>query len=251
MSKKEKVFPPEDKKLGKYEETKVTFLNEVYKDNIDTRLTYYRLLRPFVIFEEVNNKDLYAFTKDELLEAIGSIPTYSKRTINSIDSLLKQYMNWAIERKYNLSNINPMDHISVKDNLEKNINTNLLSKRFLTKEGLKKVIFENKKDLNAQDIVCVLLPFYGIYGKACSEIVNLKWEHVKREQNEIHIITENDNESRFVKVDSYLIEYLEEANKEFIYRRDNAEGSMPLIDNGYILKVPDRKNKTTYAKSNE
>ncbi len=227
--------------LGKFRENKKTFLEDNY-DNEKTQLTYGRLFKLFIDTEDALNKELALFNREELLQVIGSIPTYSKRTINTLDSLLTNYMAWATQRGINPTGVNPMQSVNVKDHLEKNINTNLLSKRFVTKEDLYSIA---SKCENVQDAVCVLLPFYGVYGQNCSEIINLKWENVKEEQNEIHIITENDEEPRFVKVDKELIEYLKKADKEFIYHRDKAEGEMPLIDNGYILKVPNRKNNTS------
>lgn len=224
--------------LGKFKTNKKTFLEDNY-DNEKTRTTYARLFKLFVGFEESLNKDLCNFSRDELLNSLSLIETYSKRTINTIDSLMTNYMAWATQRGVNPTGLNPMQSISVKEHLEQNINTNLLSKRFLTREDLYNIV---KGCQNAQDAICVLLPFYGVYGKNCSEMINLKWEHVKESQNEIHIISENDTESRFVKVDQDLIKYLKKANEEMIYSRTASEGDMPLLDYGYILKIPERKN---------
>lgn len=227
--------------LGKFEDNKVAFLNDNY-DNRNTQITLYRIFKLFTDVEESKNKDISLFSREEVLEAIGSVPTYSKRTINTIDSTLTNYMAWAVQRGINPTGINPMQGISVKEHLEKNINTNVLAKKFITEEEIKSLrdIVEKNSDavLNAQDYLCVLLPFYGIYGKNCCEMLNLRKEDINF-IDETVIARDDEGNNRIVKVDEFLLEVLQEAINETEYIRVN-NWKEALKENGYVLKMPRR-----------
>lgn len=223
--------------LGKFEDNKVAYLNDSY-DNEKTQLTYYRLFKLFMDLEEIKNKDIALFNREELLQAISAIPTYSKRTINQIDSTLNNYIDWACKRGINPTSINPMQSISVKEHLEKNINTKVLSQKFITKEDLKqlrdKVESGSDTVLNAQDFICVVFPFYGIYGRDCCEMINLRNEDVQLIDKIITVKNEDDSE-RVIKADSFLIDLIEEAQQEVEYIRAY-RGKSQLFDIGYVLK---------------
>lgn len=232
--------------LGKFEDNKIAYLNDNY-DNENTQLTYYRIFRLFVDKEEMKNKDIALFSREELLEAIGSITTYSKRTINTIDSTLTTYLAWAAQRGLNPTGVNQMQGISVKEHLEKNINKKVLAKKFITEQEIKSLreTIETNKDvvLNAQDYLCILLPFYGIYGKNCSEMVNLSEKDINFTEQTILVRNEEDN-TRIVKVDDFLLDVIREAINETEYIRKNnwKEG---LMENGYVLKMPRKPEQMT------
>lgn len=230
--------------LGKFEDNKITFLNDNY-DNEKTQITYYRIFKLFVDFEKIKDKDIALFSREELLESISTIPTYSKRTINTIDSTLTSYLTWAAQRGINPTGVNVMQGISVKEHLEKNINKNVLAKKFITEEEIKTLrdTIEKNEDviINAQDYLCVLLPFYGIYGKDCFEIINLKEKDIDFIEQTITVYDENSN-SRVVQVDKFLLNIIKEAIDEKEYIRKN-NWKEALVENGYILKMTRRPDQ--------
>lgn len=235
--------------LGKFEDNKIVFLNDMKKTD-KTRITYYRYLKSFVGIEEVYDKDLALFSREEAIGALRAIHTYSMRTINSIDSLITSYMAWAAQRGINPTGVNPMQNVSVREHLLQNLNIDLLAKRFVTKEDLYKFAASAN---NAQDAVCLLLPFYGIYGKNCSEIINLKWEDINKIDCTIHIRGNTEEESRYIKVDEELIDYLIKAVNESEYEKEYSlinvddkskgyKGNPKLLESEYILKPMVRSN---------
>ncbi|GCD12878.1 phage lytic cycle repressor MrpR family protein [Clostridium tagluense] len=235
------IFDKMQGELGQFQENKQVYLIDRYKDNKkNTVLTYFRLFKLFKGMEEVLGKDIYSFNDEEIIDAISRIPTFSKRMVNSIGSLLDNYIEWACQRGLNPTRRNPMQHIKVKTHLEQMINTTVLAQRFISKKNLYDMREEIEKnsdkdiDITAQDFLPIILPFYGIYGKECSEISNLRIEDIDRFKNLATVRDDFGNE-RIVEIDEQLVDLIIEADEQKEYKK-RENWIHKLTKNGYVLK---------------
>lgn len=237
------------KQMGKFDDAKVKFIMESYK-NPKTRLTNYRLFFLYVYpFEIDNDKDYIDFSaeeKDQVLEAVGG---YSHRTPKQVKSLLRTYEDYAIKVGFNTTGVNYITSID-QDYLNNFVDKNLLKKRFVFIDELLKIKEELEtkikyKDhyikISGQDFAITLLLFYGIYGLACDEIINMKPEDIDFENKKITVRGENGE--RIVAVNDLLLNELKKATNEEgyeIYRKSSKKTTVftkEFLESDYVFKT--------------
>lgn len=119
--------------------------------------------------ERLQNKYIYEFTEDELIKFYGNNKTL--KTLRLYNNLIKDYIDWCIDRGYVYNNINNAKKIS------KNIKS-------LAKDDEFDFIPENKIEelisymYNPIDKFIIYATYSGIKGNMCVELALLRPEHI-------------------------------------------------------------------------
>jgi integrase len=166
---------------------KEEFLSSTYEEN--TIQTYrYHFFHSYHV-EEKYGKDLKDFNENELNELLirQAKKTASMNYFRNCFSVIKQYIDWAIDNGHKKSDLNPMSSILKPNNYEVYIDK---SKSFISERNLEEM--ENMLE-NYQDKVILRLLFEGVYGEECSELLNLKKSDIDFENQRL---TLRDNKGR-------------------------------------------------------
>lgn len=187
-------------------------------------------------------KDIYEFNIEEIDTLLMSYPNGSIGAIESVASVLRDYIDFAIAEGYVSTKINYMDTISGHSSYEKYLNVNKIRNKIITERELREICYSCE---NAQDAVCFALPFYGVKGEANEEMLNLKESDINFTQ-EILRLSANDESTRHLKVDDFLVNLLHEAINETGYAKENGGSEysgvyMLNTDSEYVLKTGGKK----------
>jgi integrase len=220
-----KLYNKEDKKL---------FLKEYLEDEA-TREMYAVYMISLGTFENLIGKDLYNFSSKDILDYFSTLYTTSATSMRASFSTAKQYVNWANARGFNRTGTNPFSTLDFKNDILTMLNLKNIEKRYITEKQVWE-IGNDKRTINVQDFICIILPFYGIKGQLCSEIVNLKREDVDGVHDTITLVNKiiyedpkaetkvvKDIIRRTIPISKELIKIIEDADdQETYYRRGNA-----------------------------
>lgn len=162
---------------------KVSFLNDTYS-NENTRKAYASLYKNIILEEEIHKgKDLMYFTSEELKEVMLSLVNNKQSSKGSIASIVTKYLDYYINKGYILTN--NMKTLSVNELKKEN-------KRFI----LNDVVNLNKfykwlTELEIKHDLYITLPLlfarYGIVGEELSDMINVKYEDIDRNNFTINI----------------------------------------------------------------
>lgn len=214
-------------------------LKENFLSNYDgeTRQTYSYVFIQSYRLEFQYEKDLKDFEKDELKELLKRAKKSTVRSVRSFASMIKKYIQWAIENGYKDSNLNPMSTFTRKD-YEECVDKN---KMFISEQEL--IEIEEMLD-NYQDKLIVRLPFEGIYGEEASEMLNLTVNDIDFKNRQIKVKNKKGQE-RVLKLQDRdrLFRILEEAINEKVYYaksgyKEDGRGTnkYKLVDTEYVIK---------------
>ncbi|WEG18574.1 hypothetical protein PQ478_08830 [Alkalihalophilus pseudofirmus] len=188
--------------------------------------------------EKRYNKDIYDFTRKEIIDTLYALELPSMSSARAYLSTVKSYIDWAIANGYVNSNINPVARVytNVLDEI-----IDHTKKMFISEEELTEI---EEKDLNNnyQDRVISRLIFEGVYGTKFSELAGIKLKDINTDTNEITI-----REGKFprtVQVSERLVNFLLKAASEDMYILANglAESrakEKKLIQNDYVIRAVD------------
>ena len=164
-------------------ENKVSFLNDTYS-NENTRKAYASLYKNIILEEEIHKgKDLMYFTSEELKEVMLSLVSNKQSSKGSVASIVTKYLDYCINKGYILTN--NMKTLSVNELKKEN-------KRFI----LNDVVNLNKfykwlTELEIKHDLYITLPLlfarYGIVGEELSDMINVKYEDIDRNNFTINI----------------------------------------------------------------
>ena len=164
-------------------ENKEIFLKDVYK-NPNTRKAYMSLYKNVILEDELNRgKDLMYFTIQELEEGLLSMVNNKQSSKGSIASIVTKYLDYCVNKGYILTN--NMKSLSINDLKKEN-------KRFI----LNDVVNLNKfykwlTELEIKHDLYITLPLlfarYGIVGEELSDMINVKYEDIDRNNFTINI----------------------------------------------------------------
>lgn len=211
------------------QDLKEKFLNAF--ENKETRTTYRRIFIKSESSEEMLNKDLYNFTREEIEIVLEDLDPMTNAISQSNGRIISSYINWCISK--GLTNNNPLKTVDPE-----------WFDRFVDKD--KKLYFSYKeiKQIedwceNAQDAAIVRLYFENIVGREAIEIRNLKMSSVNEEKETITLTTGEEK-----KVSSECIKLIKEAFSEKIYLKknglmadtDNVRQFTDLVDNEYVIR---------------
>ena len=162
---------------------KVAFINDIYS-NENTRKAYASLYKNIILEEEIHKgKDLMYFTSEELKEVMLSLVSNKQSSKGSVASIVTKYLDYCINKGYILTN--NMKTLSVNELKKEN-------KRFI----LNDVVNLNKfykwlTELEIKHDLYITLPLlfarYGIVGEELSDMINIKYEDIDRNNFTINI----------------------------------------------------------------
>ena len=187
-----------------YEQMKNTYINEIYKNN-NSKITVYNLYRKNILnWEKILNKDLIYFTVQELDSLISSLPSSSIHIKSGVYSLISQYLDWAISKKFiSMNNIKALDR-----KLYCEISQKLASSRLISYKQFWDMIQLMEIHTNIQNIVPIVMSYYCINGDDMIYMRNLKLEDLDRD-NGIAYITSEGEIKAVIPIDDKFIDYCE------------------------------------------
>lgn len=201
--------------LNEYQKHKADCLEETDKYPQYTKETYWIHLNSRVNTIEIeNNKDLYEWDKQEIIELITNASTKSPRTKLSVISM---YIEWACER--GLAYINPCDSIDIKELTVK--------ESYQTLE--KFYDFLHKLDCTDVDRAMITLLRYGV---TVDNVGIIKWNDIN-EHDKILNITEKGNIMK-LPIDDEFIMIINKA--KLCMNKTSRNKDIDYYDNGYIVK---------------
>ena len=167
-----------------YEQMKNTYINEIYKNN-NSKITVYNLYRNNILnWEKILNKDLIYFTVQELDSLISSLPSSSIHIKSGVYSLISQYLDWAISKKFiSINNIKALDR-----KLYCEISQKLASSRLISEERLWELIKLSETKSDIQNAVPIILAYFGCNcGNNLEGMRNLKMSDIDFENKVVYM----------------------------------------------------------------
>lgn len=225
---------------NKYMENKILFLNDNNFSSY-TQLSYFDLLNNNVNYLEVDKgKDLYEFTKDEILDLIKDSATNSQRSKRALFSVINSYIRWSIDVGINYID-NPCDDINIAEVTD--ISKKAMENVYIEMSDFKRTIFNIFKYSCEADIVIAIMLRYGI---SIDQMSTIKWEDVDRDNYTVKVNYKN-KEYIYLPIDDYFIKWIDLAKecKVFEYEIITKDGKefmkqLNFIDEGYIIKGTNR-----------
>lgn len=195
-------------------------------------------------YEQKFGKDLYNFSKDEILEFLSS-RKLAITTLQGLVSYISTYIGWAIKDGVKRSDRNPTDEISIEDLKKIAKKTDVLDAEIIYElAGVSDFDTGLPKLKNAQDKLLIYLLFLGINGERANEIVNLKFEHVDIENGVIKL-SELDPTRKDMRIDPHCLKLFKATKKERYYERyldedniddKNSAEDYEVIDSDYVFR---------------
>lgn len=224
------------------EAIKNLYLNSLENDN--TRETIAFVFKSARTTEELLERDLYNFSKDEIGLVLKNIHMTSYNTVRANANYISGYITFCIARGYRENNLNPLDTADRKW-MMKFVDRTV--KIHYSDEELEDLIEEFD---NAQDQALVQLWFEGVGGrKDFAEIRNLHYYDINWSTNELEL-TDYDGTKRTLIVSDRCMMYLQNANKQTTYLTYiNKDGEIrgnekPLCKTDFIFKnIDSRRTK--------
>ena len=192
-----------------YEQMKSMYINETYK-NDNSKMTIWNLyVKNVLYYEKSLGKDLYKFNIEELDGLISSIPSNSVHIKAGIYGFCTQYLDWCINKKLiTINNMKALDR-----DLYTSISQKLASSRLIGYKRFWDMIQLMEIHTNIQNIIPVVMSYYGINGDDLKWMRNLKLEDLDSE-NEIAYITSEGEIKAVIPVDDKFIDYCKKACEE-------------------------------------
>ena len=192
-----------------YEQMKNTYINEIYKNN-NSKITVYNLYRNNILnWEKILNKDLIYFTVQELDSLISSLPSSSIHIKSGVYSLISQYLDWAISKKFiSINNIKILPR-----NTYTEISQKLASSKLISYKGFWDMIQLMEIHTDIQNIIPIVMAYYCIGGEDMKWMRNLKLEDLDTE-NEVAYIASEGEIKAVIPADDKFIDYCKKACEE-------------------------------------
>lgn len=200
-----------------------------------TQIYYKYILQKSYETESMLNKDIYEMDNNELDSLLKSYCNGSVQAVASVLSVLKIYLDFANKEGYIETKVNYLQGIGGYEDLLKYVDVNIQGKKYVTRAELEEIA---GSCVNAQDALCLILPFEGVKGEDAEEIINLKESDVGFISNEL-TLTKNNGETRKIIVSDLAIDYIRRALDEEFYYKNNGEDSPDLKSNHYVITKTD------------
>lgn len=201
--------------------------------------------------EEMLQKDVYEFNREELDDLFMSFGCRSVDSVASKFSIIGKYIDFAIDEGFVPSRFNLVKNFVGQEYYRKYVSKVAEDRKILTKRDFDDLI---EFCVNDQDKAMFLLIYNSARGRQIEEnpleeLRNLKWKDVDDKKNKI-LLKRNDGDKivseREIEVEPYVIEILKDADNQEKYIKNNGEFSewmtkksnmyLDLLDTGYILK---------------
>jgi integrase len=231
------------------EKNKEQFLQQF--KNQETIDVYKRIFLKSYEMEIEKEKDLFNFNEDELADFIkNKLKPKTKVSARTYCNVLSNYLQWGIENNFSKHFTNP---------LRKNLD---YFYSFVPKKKLYISVHEKdailNKLMNAQDQIIIQAIFDGICGDKVSELVSLKLDDIKKDENNNYYVMLKNKNGEYVKHEieekTAILAML--ANKQEEYYKKNGNFYDDLLKDvvllpksPYVLKSsrtnPDGEGKMT------
>ena len=208
-----------------YEQMKNTYINEIYKNN-NSKITVYNLYRKNILnWEKILNKDLIYFTVQELDSLISSLPSSSIHIKSGVYSLISQYLDWAISKKFiSMNNIKALDR-----KLYCEISQKLASSRLISEERLWELIKLSETKSDIQNAVPIILAYFGCNcGNNLEGMRNLKMSDIDFENKVVYMRLEGSLIS-VIPVNEDFLDFIEKTHTD-------ASMGQEYVDDDLIIK---------------
>ena len=222
-------------------EFKARFLEDVEKNfNIRVKEQYEVLFgdKQIGFTEGLLNKDVYDFTRDEILLAYKNLEASKMSSLTSSHSLLNKYILYSFDKK--ISKLPAPSTINItREDLKPLISKRKLYNRYMTTKEMNKVIINLNND---QDRAMLMLIFFkSILGKNYEDLIGLKKEDFSYAEGYLNVNGVRYNLSDIEK--EVLFDAISESN--YINYTLHRHRETPLIISDYIFRnVAVRKTKT-------
>jgi hypothetical protein len=134
-------------------------------------------------FENIYGKDIYNFTKNELLDAYATLGFSDISSIRSLNSVVKKYIDYAYN-KVDVKVITPATSLIVEDDLYKCLSQLKRDSKYMTEKELYESL---EYMLNELDQCMVMSLWEGIKGDKFTELINLQKDDFNYEQSYIQV----------------------------------------------------------------
>ena len=142
------------------------FVSEYMRSKVVTETSIRAMIKRVVEWENIFNKNMYEFNKDEALKMFSSVHAISVISLQNINLVMKHFARWLIDNK-NLSITSTFEDIGKYD-LEQCIDQNKKQNLIITRDELDEIMDQL---LNATDKAILLLLFKGAGGERLQEIM--------------------------------------------------------------------------------
>lgn len=188
-------------------------------------------------FEKELGKDVHDFTVYEIIEYYKILNASSLEVLACLNSQFSQYTQWCLQESLVVDNQNHYLELNLEQ-MRGCLNKVLTDKKIVSRE---QVLVWCESLPNPKDQFVILGLFEGLKGKDFCDFVNLRPQDIKG--NTLVLL-----DCRGIKVSDELIKYAEESIAETTYYSSsgNQTKTMPLVDNGYVIKnYPNTKEGTS------
>lgn len=211
------------------EEIKERFLKEYY-ENESTQKTIRNVFFNSYAEEYRLDRDLYTFDEVEIAEIIRNSNPHSKQTAKSSGRFIKQYLDWAADKGYRKSNLNPMEALT--DAYYEKLYDHSKKIHYSYDEFI-----ELLEELhNGQDQAFLVLIFNGIIGRSFSDLQHLTFNDIDFDNNTVYVKSRD----KHIKIYDGLMKYLDKAYKENTYFTYNPEtkelNESELLSSPFVFK---------------
>lgn len=192
-------------------------IKELFLDSLNGKYAkgtikiYRNILNKSGEIEEIYNKDIANFNAEQCRQLLQSFSNRSREMFAVNRSCLETYESWAISNGHNETLINCFSNITI-DNADEYIDHRAIAKKITTYDEL--LNFE-KIVINPQDLLSLVCPFIGAYGKEAKEIINLKVEDLHEDYIQL--------DNRKLPVDSRIHAIIQDAIDQDEYYVGNGE----------------------------
>lgn len=170
------------------------------------------------------NKDLYDFTKYEIIEYYKMLNVSSVSSLATLNSQFSYYAKWCLQQNLVKDNQNHFLEINFSD-LNECTNKALLKIKIIDR---KTIISWIDMLMNPRDMFIILALFEGIRGKEFCELAQLKPEDVVG--NTVKLCT-----GRSIQVSNKLLDIIKDCIDVDVYYGTTGR-SFPMNNNGYVIK---------------
>lgn len=216
-------------------EIKEAFINAIDR-NESSKTQYLTMFNKVEPYENKLSKDLYDMDMDDLDDLFYKLKRRTSRSAVQFFNLVKAYISWAKDNGYSESSLHPIVDVVNHDFVEKYLYKVGVS--YYTRDEL---IEASENLLNVKDKALVMSLFEGISGESYSEIINLKYDDLKKEDGRYFaevMYDEIDKKTRQVEITEHLYNLLIETYETKETKNKNG-GKSRVVDGEYIF----RKNR--------
>lgn len=211
------------------------FVKEYSRSRIISDTSLNSLLNRVAKIEKDKNKDIIAFSEQEILDMYKCFNLTSVNTLQNYNNYLKAYCDFVIYKtndgNNNFSNIN-------KDMLKTCINEDMRKNKYISYEQLQDIEAEL---LNFTDSAILECLWYGISGKELTDLTHLERSQVNKRRMEISF-----NDGRVIKIYQRLYDLLDKAFDEVDYMCYGEDIKVKRVEGkNQLYKVRDNAYKDT------